>query len=134
MINENIFEMCSMTLTKIGFGNETFDSLVQKWSFFVDECQDGYRWDYSEYRNEIRVRGLLEQLLNSSAISSSENFKELRKKVISVDKKFKNLLQPAIALVEGEGWWDSGVLMYAGEDYSCYMKEAHGVLVEVVES
>ncbi|AZF24533.1 MULTISPECIES: hypothetical protein [unclassified Pseudomonas] len=134
MINENIFELCSTILTKLGFGNETFNSLVQRWDFFVDECQDGYRWDYSEYRNEIRVRGLLEQLLNSSAISSSENFKELREKVISVDKKFKDLLQPGIALVEGEGWWDSGVLMYAGEDYSCYMKEAHGVLVEVVES
>lgn len=134
MINENIFELCSTILTKLGFSNETFNSLVQRWDFFVDECQDGYRWDYSEYRNEIRVRGLLEQLLNSSAISSSENFKELREKVISVDKKFKDLLQPGIALVEGEGWWDSGVLMYAGEDYSCYMKEAHGVLVEVVES
>ncbi|AZE97791.1 hypothetical protein C4J95_0298 [Pseudomonas orientalis] len=134
MINENIFELCSTILTKLGFGNETFSSLVQRWDFFVDECQDGYRWDYSEYRNEIRVRGLLEQLLNSSAISSSENFKELREKVISVDKKFKDLLQPGIALVEGEWWWDSGVLMYAGEDYSCYMKEAHGVLVEVVES
>lgn len=134
MINENIFELCSTILTKLGFGNETFNSLVQRWDFFVDECQDGYRWDYSEYRNEIRVRGLLEQLLNSSAISSSENFKELREKVISVDKKFKDLLQPGIASAEGEGWWDSGVLMYAGEDYSCYMKEAYGVLVEVVES
>lgn len=134
MIIEDIFELCSTILTKLGFGNETFNSLVQKWVFFVDECQDGYRWGYSEYRNEIRVRGLIEQLLSDSAISNSKDFKTLRERVILADKKFKDLLQPDIALVEGEGWWDSGVLMYAGEDYSCYMKEAHGVLVEVVQS
>ena len=37
-------------------------SLLERWDAFVDECEEGYRWDYSEYLSEVEVRAVLEGL------------------------------------------------------------------------
>ncbi|ALI06683.1 MULTISPECIES: hypothetical protein [Pseudomonas] len=133
MKNENIFELCSAVLTKLGFGNETLMSLVNKWQFFIEECQEGYDWDYSEYRNEIRVRGLIEELLSDPRISNADELAHLFSEVFRLDEKFKCLLQSGVSMLEGGHWWEQGVLIRAGDEYCHYMKSAYGIYVESVE-
>lgn len=133
MKNENIFELCSAVLTKLGFGNETLMSLVQKWQFFIEECQEGYAWDYSEYKNELRVRGLIEELLDDPRISNADELGYLFSEVFRLDEKFKCLLQSGASVLEGGYWWEQGVLIRAGDEYCHYMKSAYGIYVENVE-
>ncbi|WP_434572513.1 hypothetical protein J3P88_26275 [Pseudomonas sp. Z3-6] len=133
MKDENVFELCSAVLTKLGFGNETLMSLIQKWRFFIEECQEGYDWDYSEYRNELRVRGLIEELLNDPRISNADALGHLFSEVSRLDEKFKFLLQSGVSVLEGGHWWEQGVLIRAGGEYCHYMKSAYGIYVESVE-
>jgi hypothetical protein len=131
--NENVFELCSAVLTKLGFGNEALMSLIQKWKFFIEECQEGYDWDYSEYRNELRVRGLIEELLNDPRISNADALGHFFSEVFRLDEKFKCLLQSGVSVLEGGHWWEQGVLIRAGGEYGHYMKSVYGIYVGSVE-
>lgn len=131
MSSKDTYELCSSILTTLGFGSETAASLIQKWRFFIEECEGGYAWDYSEYRNEIRVRWLIQHLLDNSELNNSLELKGFIDEVFSLDEKFKTLLQSETVAVKGEGWWDRGVLTRAGEEYCHYMESAHGISVEV---
>lgn len=130
MKNESIFELCASILTRFGFGGESLVSLIQKWRFFIEECKDGYRWDYSEYLNDIRFRSLLQRLLEEPKIANADEFKELFDELTCLDDMFKSLLQPDIFIGTGEKWWERGVLIRAGEEYCFYMKAARGIVVE----
>jgi hypothetical protein len=131
--NEDIFEHCSAVLTKLGFGNETLMSLVKKWQFFIEECQEGYGWDYSEYSNELRVRGLIGKLLDDPRIFNADELGYIFSEVFHLDEKFKCLLQSGISVLEWGHWWEQGVLIRAGDEYCHYMKSACGIHVESVE-
>ncbi|MGR3890398.1 hypothetical protein [Pseudomonas sp. 1152_12] len=130
MKDESIFELCASVLTRLGFGGESLVSLIQKWRFFIEECKDGYRWDYSEYLNDIRCRSLLQRLLEEPKIASADEFKEIFYELACLDDMFKSLLQPDLFIRAGEKWWERGVLIRAGEEYCFYMKAAHGIVVE----
>jgi hypothetical protein len=134
MIDKNFCEVSSNILTRLGFGNETIASLIQKWKFFIEECESGYAWDYSEYRNEIRVRWLLQNLLDSPEVCKFPEFKCFFDELFSLDERFRLLLQSGRAVVEGYNWWDRGVLARAGEEYCHYMEGAHGILVKNSDS
>lgn len=127
----NTSKICSDILTEFGFPNESLISLVDKWKFFVGECEDGYDWDYSEYRNELKVRTLIEHILNDKRISASNSLHDLIFEVQKNDALFKCLLQKENH-IEGENWWDRGVLEFAGDEYCLYMKNAHGIYVKKI--
>ncbi|EFP97247.1 hypothetical protein [Vibrio caribbeanicus] len=133
MTEKTLIQLCKMILAKLGFESETFVSLVEKWRFFIDECECGYQWDYSEYLSEIRARHLIQQLLNNEEVAKAEEFQELIVDLGNLDQKFRELLQPEVLLEEGEGWWDKGVLKKAGEDYCQYMYDAHGINVVKID-
>jgi len=121
-----IIEICSIVLAKFGFPNETLVSLLAKWKSFVEECADGYGWEYSEYRNEIRSRFLIQQLLDDERIASNEELQDLFIEIKDTDELFRSLLQDG-CVIEGESWWDQGVLKKAGEEYRSYMKDGYGI-------
>lgn len=130
MSSENVFEACAALLAKLGFEGESLESLVIKWGFFIEQCKDGYGWDYSEYRNEIRVRSLIQELMSCSKIFDADELKECFEYLAFLDGEFKSLLQSGIDVEEGSSWWDRGVLKRAGEEYCYYMARAHQILVE----
>ena len=126
-------QICAMILTRLGFENETLTSLLEKWRFFIGECEDGYQWDYSEYVNEVRARYLIEQLLCDETVSNADEFKEQFIELDKLDQRFQELLQPKVVLEKGEGWWDKGVLKRAGGDYCQYMYDAHEITVDSID-
>lgn len=128
-----LLQICSVILAKLGFESETLVTLLDKWRFFIGECEEGYQWDYSEYKNEIGTRHLIQQLLNNEEIAAADEFKEVFVELGRLDQKFQNLLQPKIVLEKGEGWWDKGVLKKAGKEYCLYMYDAHAIAVKDVD-
>ena len=43
-------------LAKLGYPGESLLSLTEKWENFIEDCESGYTWDFSEYRHEIISR------------------------------------------------------------------------------
>ncbi|WP_095102124.1 hypothetical protein [Pseudomonas sp. Irchel 3A5] len=130
MSSEGVFKEYAVLLAKLGYESESLESLVMKWEFFIEQCKDGYRWDYSEYRNEIRVRSLLQELKNCSNIYGAGELKGCFEYLAFLDEEFKSLMQPGVDVEEGSSWWDRGVLKCAGEEYCYYMARAHQILVK----
>ncbi|WP_122669298.1 hypothetical protein [Pseudomonas viridiflava] len=132
MSSENVNDLSLGVLRSLGFDNEHLGSLIERWQVFVAECRSGYTWDYSEYLNEIRVRGVLQCLLDHPKVRDADEVQEMFQEVLRLDEELKSILQQNISLSRGEGWWDRGVLMYGGEEYRQYMKIAHGIAVRQV--
>ena len=44
---------------------------------FVDECENGYSWDISEYNNELRARDELGEVIAAPELQSYEEHAEL---------------------------------------------------------
>ncbi|MCD5976537.1 hypothetical protein [Pseudomonas quasicaspiana] len=133
MSHANIIDCCSVLLADLGFGNETLESLIMKWRFLVGQCREGYEWDYSEYKNEIRARCLINELQNCPSIYGAIELKWFFNDVALLDEEFKSLLQPGVDVNEGGSWWERGVLSRAGDEYRCYMANAHRVSVERIK-
>ncbi|WDE06524.1 hypothetical protein SG34_006285 [Thalassomonas viridans] len=133
MTKIDLKQVCSMILSKLGFSDETLSSLIDKWRCFVEECEEGYQWNFSEYKNEIRVRYLIQNLMDDEKLSKGEEFKEVFAEIEKLDQRFKALLQPNIVIDKGDGWWDKSVLNKAGYDYCQYMYDVYGVIVENVD-
>lgn len=106
--------------------------LLAQWEQFVGWCRDGYRWDVSEYSNELRVRERLELLLTAERLQTFQELQELKAGVSEIDTHFKSLLKPDVQLPNRAHWWEQGVLKRAGEEYAEYFREAHGIQVGVV--
>src|SRR5258708_5123572 len=66
--------------------------LLTQWEQLVDWCKQGYRWDVSEYGNELSVREKLERLLTSEQLQPYRELQELRTRVSEIDAQFKALL------------------------------------------
>lgn len=133
MTEVSIMQLCSIILTRLGFQNESPFTLLEKWKGFVQQCFDGYSWDYSEYLNEIRARSLIQHLLDDERIANSDELSDLFSEVSEVDRAFKTLLKTDVVLNKGEHWWETGVLRKAGEEYCQYMFDAHQISVDNTE-
>ncbi len=133
MTNSDISQVCSMILSNLGFPNETLISLIQKWLSFVDECEDGFQWDFSEYKNEIRVRYLIQCLIDDERLSKAAELKEAFDEIEKLDNRFKSLLKTDDSLDEARTWWERGILAKAGQDYCQYIYDAHGIVVKNID-
>lgn len=119
-------------LDRLGI-NETPSTLLDRWEMLVGECESGYSWDYSEYRNELRVRDLLEGVLRAPELLKYEEHDELMRRVEELDGRFRCLLSSSQSGVSNEPWWRRGVLCKAGPDYAEYCRSAFSIEIEVVK-
>jgi len=106
--------------------------LLTQWQQFVNWCEEGYRWDVSEYRNELSVRDRLERLLTAERLQPFRELGELKARVDETDTRFKSLLIPGVKMPNHKQWWEQAVLKRAGEQYANYFRQAHGIEVEVI--
>jgi hypothetical protein len=107
--------------------------LLEQWKFIVEECESGYRWDISEYHNEIRARDYLEDVLAAPELSSYLEHGELRTEVSMLDSRFRKIISPVWTVPGEERWWRRAVLRYGGPEYVNYMRDAYGMNVELVD-
>lgn len=104
-------------------------SLLCDWSGFVDECEEGYAWDYAEYLHELRVRRLLDVVAKAPVLTGYDEHTLFCAQLETTDVRFRALLQHDITVDSNAPWWRAGVLIFAGPAYADYMAEAHGIAV-----
>ena len=106
-------------------------TLLGQWAQFVDWCTRGYRWDYSEYLNELGVRNRLQLILDSTTLQSYPELEEFKRNLEPIDNRFKELLNPKIKLLNWTKWWEQGILKKGGKEYVEFMWRAHKIDVEL---
>lgn len=129
-IEMNYAEQQAQILKKLGI-TTTASTLLEAWASLVEECEAGYSWDYSEYRNELAVRDKLEALLSSKELALYQEHSELVGKVDEIDRRFRVLLNPDRTIPAEQTWWGRGALRTAGCDYAEYCKAAFSIDVQV---
>ncbi len=100
--------------------------LITCWLGFVEDCEEGYSWDVSEYNNEIHVRNELEEILTNPELMTFQEHSSFISTVQDIDRRFKRLLHNHYHLSNNKEWWNRGVLSAAGEEYVEYFKNAYG--------
>lgn len=128
MTSSDYEKKCKEILSPHGFKSETFSSLIDKWKYIIEECEDGYDWEFSEYSNEIKCRFLIQLLMCSLELKEFSFHSELVEKTIQLDCRFKKLFQDNVS-IDGDYWWQKGVLIQAGDEYCDYMKDAYNIEV-----
>lgn len=115
------------SLARLGV-RESAALLVAKWEALVSECEDGYSWDVSEYWNELRVRDVLESLLEERSLQTFDGHAELRSVVAAIDERFRAIVRDDVR-IPGNTWWRQAVLRIAGQEYRDYLSAVYGIAV-----
>lgn len=91
-------------------------TLLKMWKGFIEECEEGYQWEYGEYMNDIEVRNGIH------AWMKTQKDEDFEKEVMNLDNRFVSLLIPDVFLKKYNSWWENGVLKFAGDYYVNFMK------------
>ena len=109
---------------------DTPSSLLDRWRSFVEDCEDGYGWDYSEYSSELRVRDQLGALLDAPELSAFPEHAELARRVGAVDERLRALFLTERTTDVQQPWWRAGILKKAAPAYAEYCRKVFSAPVE----
>lgn len=107
--------------------------MIAAWEAFIAECSDGYSWDISEYRNELRVRNDIEVLVSSERLLRYDEHKEFCRAVYALDNEFTQLGHEKWQFPSGSDWWERLVPKKSGRELARYCRQVYGFAIEEVE-
>jgi hypothetical protein len=107
-------------------------ALLKAWDAFVQEVEEGYEWDVSEYRNEIRVRDRIEAIASSAVLTHFAQHDDFLGELRHVDQRFRAMAHPTYRFPAAEAWWRQLVPRRAGEELVRFCRSAYGFELEVV--
>lgn len=99
---------------------ESGAQLLDGYAGLIAECIEGYNWDVSEYRNELRVRDRIAHVLEDLVLRAFPEHAVFAARVAELDRAFQTLAHPDCHLPRSGPWWRHLVLAYAGEPYAEY--------------
>lgn len=100
--------------------------LLAAWAAFVHEVEDGYDWDISEYRNEIRVRDELSVLAVSDVLTPFVEHADFLEELRQLDERFRAQAHHTYRFPSASTWWRQLVPKSGGGDFARYCSTAHG--------
>ena len=107
--------------------NASPDELLEEWSGFVEQCEQGYEYNVMEYHADLSVRDHIEACLREPGRTDAV----YASRVAEVDGRFRALLQPGVEVgPDDDPWWHRGVPRYAGYPLAEGLGEWFGVQVE----
>lgn len=112
---------------------ESGAGLLEKYQGLIDECTEGYQWDYSEYRNELRVRDRIARVLADKSLQQFEEHRAFETAVERLDEAFKALAHKTWQIPTSAPWWHRVVLTRAGEPYAEFCRTNYGFEMEPIE-
>lgn len=126
-------ERQSRRLAELGT-SDTGSSLLDMWSAFIGECREGYRWDYSEYLNELAVRDSLGVLERDPALEAYPEHATFLENLQRLDARFREVLNPNREVgSSSEPWWRRGVLKRSSQEYAEYVRSVYAIDVEAMD-
>lgn len=100
------------------------------WRNFVSECKVGYTLGLFEYDHDLKVRDLLEGVLqNPNGLEDSEEFCGLMAEVRLVDEEFRNVLNLGLEVKPDDRWWHRYLPVSGGEYLVEDALELYGVRI-----
>lgn len=113
--------------------DDTAAALLERWSSFVVECENGYREDEFAYANEVMARTTLEAAFGDPTLAAFPELRRLREDVAELDSRFRPLLvEHAFRGIDVDEWWLRGIVRFAGHRLARDWKQSFGFDVEVV--
>lgn len=126
------FAEIAMDLLRAAGCHDSPAQLLERWSHFISSCEEGYRWDVSEYDDEVAIRARLQALLEAPALRDQPGFQDLQTAVEEADRRFRALTLPSAERPERTAWWERAILRRAGQYYAQYIKDVYAIDVEIV--
>jgi hypothetical protein len=83
--------------------------LLDAWQALIEEVEEGYEWDISEFRNELRARGALEQLRAAAMEERFDGHEELVRRIETLDERFKAATVVSTPFATRAHWWSRRV-------------------------
>lgn len=94
-------------------------TLLDAWSNFVSQCEEGYEFPLDEYDYDLNVRDKIEKILAAPELQGFDELTRYRMRVDAVDARFRDLLTPIPReRALSPAWWRQGVLKAASEPYA----------------
>ncbi|MFH8475798.1 hypothetical protein [Streptomyces sp. NPDC018000] len=88
------------------------------WLSFVEECEEGYEMDYSEYLHDISIRDLLELALNDENAQRTKGFAEFSASIQRSDHAFRELIESGPMIrPEEPRWWRRSLPPHGEEEF-----------------
>jgi hypothetical protein len=106
--------------------------LIEQWETFVGSCEEGYSEGIDEFSNDLNIRGLLEDLLQSPALAEFEELSWVRAEVEAIDDRYRALLTDG-DLRPSASWWEARIPRFAGRELADAFKKRYRVEVGVRE-
>jgi len=102
------------------------------WKGFVAQCEEGYSDNIYEFRNDLSVRNLIEEILGSPDLAEFQHqFQWIRAEVDTIDERYRQILLE-VDVEPGKPWWEARIPRLAGEELAADFLSRYGVSVEVV--
>jgi hypothetical protein len=100
---------------------------VAAWQNFVSECKAGYSLGLFEYRHDLRIRDLLEVVIQDPKGVDASAFHEFTAEVRRIDDEFRLVLDLDRQVTPDVRWWHQYLPAYGGEYLVEDVQELHGV-------
>lgn len=89
------------------------ESLLARWSTFVENCEQGYQGDAEDYFNDLTARDSLERVTIAVELQKFPELSQLCTEVEALDSRFRALLIPDVFPgISKEFWWARGVVKF----------------------
>jgi hypothetical protein len=105
-------------------------ALLDAWGSFVDQVENGYEWDISEYRNDLRVRDSLEVIASSAKLNMYPEHDDFLSSLRTIDNRFKAIAHPVSTFPGQTEWWKQVAPKDPGDELKAYCTEVFGFYKE----
>ncbi|CAM5269626.1 hypothetical protein [Streptomyces fumanus] len=107
---------------------------LAQWEGFVEECEEGYALDFSEYLDDLSVRTLLHKVLGDPEARHGPVYEPFARRVGLVDDRFRALIGEGPLVRPGsDHWWERRIPAAGGPEFVADVHERYAVRLRTLE-
>ena len=86
-VDERLNELIKKYSPENNVAGRGLGALYEGWKQLVEECENGYEWDRSEFANDASSRVVLQQIFDDPEASHIDEIKDMKQIVLNLDKR-----------------------------------------------
>lgn len=108
---------------------------LDRWKGFIEHCEEGYSLGIADYYHDVRVRDLLQAVIDSPEFQQRAEAAWFREELSALDARFMAILvDPSIKDSRPTRWWRGSVPRIGGHEFAHDVAQELGVHIEPVET
>ncbi|SFT59233.1 hypothetical protein SAMN04487904_10498 [Actinopolyspora lacussalsi subsp. righensis] len=122
-------------LTEQGYiRTRTTEEHLERWNYFISECEEGYDDNVDEYDFDLQPRKALEIALQDPVLNTKEEIKSLREQVFEADKRLRDILcDKPIRDPDINPWWMCYVPRFGCREFVEDVYDVYGLSIQTVD-